>query len=184
MWSDGFWDKFEIDYDSDLGEALSSLIELAIEPHERSIIADRLIDAIYLFSSAQEDKDDSSRIVKLTAALERLVSLPSEKKDASTTKNFIRRVSSLVSIYYPNDKDWLKISKEMYEIRSEIIHGAWSLYRDIEPLHSSKYSELTSRAIFSACLGFYKRNLTSANNDRLVKEFYDFLENAVNKKLT
>lgn len=181
LWSDKFWDKFKIDYDSDLGVALSSLIELAIEPHERSIIADRLIDAIYLFSSAQEDKDESSRIVKLTTALERLVSLPSEKKDASTTKNFIRRVSSLVSIYYPDDKDWLKISKEMYEIRSDITHGAWSLYRGVEPLYASRYSQLTSRAIFSACLGFYKRNLTSANNDRLVKDFYDFLENAVSK---
>ena len=69
----------------------------------------------------------------------------------------------------------------MYEIRSDITHGAWSLYRGVEPLYASRYSQLTSRAIFSACLGFYKRNLTSANNDRLVKDFYDFLENAVSK---
>ncbi|EMV1475961.1 hypothetical protein AABL30_004896, partial [Escherichia coli] len=77
-----FWNKFEDDYKSDLGLVLSRLIELAIEPHENSVIADRLIDAIYLFSSAQQDKDESSRIVKLTTALERLVSLSSEKKDS------------------------------------------------------------------------------------------------------
>lgn len=148
VWSDKFWDKFEEDYCSDLGEVLSQLIDLAIEPNERSIISDRLIDAIYLFSSAQQDKDESSRIVKLATALERLVSLPSEKKDSSTTKNFTRRISSLVSIYYPNEKDWDKVAKEMYEIRSDIAHGAWSLYRGVEPLYSSRYSELTSRAIF------------------------------------
>lgn len=181
VWSDKFWDKFEEDYCSDLGEVLSQLIDLAIEPNERSIISDRLIDAIYLFSSAQQDKDESSRIVKLATALERLVSLPSEKKDSSTTKNFTRRISSLVSIYYPNEKDWDKVAKEMYEIRSDIAHGAWSLYRGVEPLYSSQYSELTSRAIFSACMGFYKRGFTENNNDKLVKEFFDFLENAIDK---
>lgn len=181
IWSDKFWDKFEADYDSDLGEVLSQLIKLALEPHERSIIADRLIDAIYLFSSAQQDKDESSRIVKLATALERIVSLPSEKKDSSTTKNFVSRVSSLASIYYPEEKDWKKISKEMYEIRSDIAHGAWSLYRQEQPLYAPKYSELTSKVIFSACLGFYNRSFTTVNNDKLVKEFFDFLENAIYK---
>ncbi|MEK6308420.1 MAG: hypothetical protein V4752_19120 [Pantoea dispersa] len=181
LWSDKFWDKFEADYDSDLGEVLSQLIKLALEPHERSIISDRLIDAIYLFSSAQQDKDESSRIVKLATALERIVSLPSEKKDSSTTKNFVSRVSLLASIYYSKEKDWKKISKEMYEIRSDIAHGAWSLYRQEQPLHASKYSELTSKVIFSACLGFYKRSFTTVNNDKLVKEFFDFLENAIYK---
>lgn len=180
-WSDKFWKKFVIDYSSDLGIILSQLIELAIEPKEKSIIADRLIDAIYLFSSAQQDKDESSRIVKLATALERLVSLSSEKKDESTTKNFVSRVSSLVSVYYPHDRDWSEISKEMYVIRSNITHGAWSLYRGVEPLYASKYSKLTSRAILSACVGFYKRDLTSDNNDRLVKEFYDVLERATKK---
>lgn len=181
IWSAKFWEQFIIDYSSDLGTILSQLIELAIEPQERSIIADRLIDAIYLFSSAQQDKDESSRIVKLTTALERLVSISSEKKDESTTKNFVNRVSSLVSVYYPHDRNWSAISKEMYVIRSDITHGTWSLYRGVEPLYASKYSELTSRAILSACVGFYKRSLTSDNNDRLVKEFYDFLENATKK---
>ncbi|EOD1043931.1 hypothetical protein ACJET8_002423 [Citrobacter farmeri] len=181
LWSDKFWDKFEADYNSDLGGVLSQLIELAIEPHERSILSDRLIDAIYLFSSAQQDKDESSRIVKLATALERLVSLPSEKKDSSTTKNFVSRVSSLVSIYYPKEKDWAKVSKEMYEIRSDIAHGTWSLCRGVEPLYSSKYSELTSRVILSACIGFYKRSFTANNNDKLVKEFFDFIENATDR---
>ncbi|WP_338635286.1 hypothetical protein V6L80_15165 [Erwinia persicina] len=177
--SDKFWSKFEADYNSDLGVVLSQLIKLALEPSERSIIADRLIDAIYFFSSAQQDKDESSRIVKLATALERLVSLPSEKKDSSTTKNFVNRVSSLASIYYQNEKDWRQISKEMYEIRSDIAHGAWSLYREVQPLYSSRYSELTSKVIFSACIGFYKRSFTTINNDKLVKEFFDFLENAI-----
>ena len=172
---------FEADYCSDLGTALSKLIDLAIEPNERSIISDRLIDAIYLFSSAQQDKDESSRIVKLATALERLVSLPSEKKDSSTTRNFTSLVSSLVSIYYPNEKEWYKVAKEMYEIRSDIAHGTWSLYRGVEALYSSKYSELTSRAIFSACNGFYKLGFTEKNNDKLVKDFFSFIENAIDK---
>ncbi|EOO9630957.1 hypothetical protein ED728_RS22270 [Escherichia coli] len=176
-----FWNKFEDDYKSDLGLVLSRLIELAIEPHENSVIADRLIDAIYLFSSAQQDKDESSRIVKLTTALERMVSLSSEKKDSSTTKNFVSRVSSLVSIYYQDEKKWARVAQEMYKTRSDIAHGSWSVYRGVEPLYSSKYNELTCRAIFSACVGFYNQNFTTVNKDNFVKAFFDSLEDIADK---
>lgn len=180
--SDIFWDKFRMDTKNDIGIILTELTTMAIEPTKKSTIADRLIDSIYIFSSALQDKDDSSRIVKFTTALERLVSISSEKNKSTTTHNFKNRVASLVTVYHGNFEKWSKIAVEMYKVRSDIVHGTWSLYRGIEPLHVNDYSEITSKAILSACLGFYQRGLESDNNDVLVKEFYDFLVNAVRGK--
>jgi hypothetical protein len=180
--SDIFWDKFRMDTKNDIGIILTELTTMAIEPTKKSTIADRLIDSIYIFSSALQDKDDSSRIVKFTTALERLVSISSEKNKSTTTHNFKNRVASLVTVYHGDFEKWSKIAVEMYKVRSDIVHGTWSLYRGIEPLHVNDYSEITSKAILSACLGFYQRGLESDNNDVLVKEFYDFLVNTVRGK--
>ncbi len=144
----------------------------------KPVIVDRLIDAIYIFSSALQDKDKSSKIIKLTTALERLVSL-SNKESNDVSINFRKRVAILVSIYHDDFDKWNEVAKEMYDIRSSIIHGSWSLYKDIEPLYVDKYSELTSKAILTACIGFYKRGLESDSNDTLLKEYYEFLEQAV-----
>lgn len=177
LWSDKFWELFKREYNSGLGFVLSQVINLAIEPCEKSIIADRLIDAIYFFNSAQQDKDESSRIVKLTTALERLTSLSSEKKDESTARNFRKRVNSLISIYYPEDNNTSRVLQEMYKVRSDISHGSWSLYRDIEPLFSGRFNEVASKAILSACIEFHRLGLTKKNDDKILKEFYSSLEN-------
>ncbi|MEC5344046.1 hypothetical protein ABRZ24_15745 [Brenneria populi] len=179
LWSDEFWIKFQEDISGDLGIVLHEVIKLATEPKDDSVITDRLIDAIYIFSSALQDKDESSKLIKLATALERLVSLSSEDYNDKIALNFRKRVAILVSSYHGEFEKWYIIAQEMYKIRSTIVHGSWSLYRDIEPLYASKYSGLTSKAILSACIGFYQLGFERKNNDEILKKFYDFLQNEI-----
>lgn len=118
-----------------------------------------------------QDNDEASRIVKLTTSLERLVS--TQKDNISST--FRKRVFLLISRHYTNDKNWMKIAKEMYQYRSSIVHGSWSLYRQLEPLYVNKYSEITSKAILSACICFFEIGLKREDDTHLLDSFYDYL---------
>ncbi|HGF0797190.1 TPA: hypothetical protein ACF708_003686, partial [Enterobacter hormaechei] len=135
------------------------------------VLVDRLIDAIFIFRSAMQDNDDSSKIVKLTTALERLVNT---QKD-NITSTFISRVTLLLNMYHKDNSDWSSIAKEMYNYRSEIVHGSWSLYRQTKPLYAGRYSELTSKALISACIGFFHVGLKREDDIKLINSFYDYL---------
>ncbi|MBL5827141.1 HEPN domain-containing protein [Serratia fonticola] len=180
--SPDFWINFKKDFDSDLGTALCEIARLAVEPKDNRIIADRLIDAIFIFSSALQDKDESSRVVKLVTALERLVSLKNEKDENATSKYFRSRVSSFVAIFHGDKERWSTIAREMYSLRSDIVHGSWSLYRNVEPLYVGQYSDLTSKAILSACVGFFSLGLEKDDSEATLKKFYIYLEHLASNK--
>lgn len=154
-----------------MGIIINQIITHAITPKSFPILVDRLIDAIFIFRSAMQDNDEASKIVKLTTALERLVS--TEKGNISS--NFRRRVVLLLNICHREENDWNKIAKEMYQYRSSIVHGSWSMYRQNEPLYASKYSELTSKAIISACIVFSQVGLKREDDLNLINSVYDYL---------
>lgn len=171
-----FWMILNKSFDTELGSVLCEVTRLAAELKDYRIIADRLIDAIFIFSSALQDKDESSRVVKLVTALERLVSLKEEAGSNITSKHFRNRVVSLISIFHGERKRWEVISREMYSLRSEIVHGSWSLYRSVEPLYLKKYNELTSKTILSACMVFFALGLEKEDSEVVLKDFYIHLE--------
>lgn len=166
-----FWVQFKEDISYDMGIIINQIITHAITPKSFPILVDRLIDAIFIFRSAMQDNDEASKIVKLTTALERLVS--TEKGNISS--NFRRRVVLLLNICHREENDWNKIAKEMYQYRSSIVHGSWSMYRQNEPLYASKYSELTSKAIISACIVFSQVGLKREDDLNLINSVYDYL---------
>lgn len=166
-----FWQKFKQENASELGSIIKQIIIHATTPKSNPVLVDRLIDAIFIFRSAMQDNDDSSKIVKLTTALERLVNT---QKD-NITSTFISRVTLLLNMYHKDNSDWSSIAKEMYNYRSEIVHGSWSLYRQTKPLYASRYSELTSKALISACIGFFHVGLKREDDIKLINSFYDYL---------
>ncbi|KJI41004.1 HEPN domain-containing protein, partial [Enterobacter hormaechei] len=166
-----FWQKFKQENASELGSIIKQIIIHATTPKSNPVLVDRLIDAIFIFRSAMQDNDDSSKIVKLTTALERLVNT---QKD-NITSTFISRVTLLLNMYHKDNSDWSSIAKEMYNYRSEIVHGSWSLYRQTKPLYAGRYSELTSKALISACIGFFHVGLKREDDIKLINSFYDYL---------
>ncbi|MFO6299618.1 hypothetical protein [Rahnella selenatireducens] len=176
LWSNIFWGKFQEDFKSEIGNVLSTLISLALDPSSDRVIADRLIDSIYTFNSALNDKDEAFCIVKLTAAMERLVSLTSEKNSGITSRNFRNRVAALVAVYYGEFDKWIDVSQEMYDLRSDIVHGNLSIYRTSESINRNVYSQLVAKAILSGCIGFFNCGLTTPDKDKNLKKIYRGLE--------
>lgn len=166
-----FWMRFKHDISYDIGVIINQIIIHAITPKSNPVLVDRIIDAIFIFRSAMQDNDEASKIVKLTTALERLVS--TEKENISLT--FRRRVVLLINSYHREGNDWNKIAKEMYQYRSSIVHGSWSMYRQNEPLYAKKYSELTSKAIIAACTIFFQVGLKRDDDINLINSVYDYL---------
>lgn len=176
LWSDTFWSKFQSDFKDDLKYILSKLIGVALDPSRENTISDRLIDSIYMFSGSLYDKDKTFCVVKLTTALERLVSLTTDKNSGITTLNFKNRVASLVALYYGDIDKWMTVAQEMYDVRSGIVHGNSSIYRGGNEINTCEYSQLAARAIISACFGFYSLGLDTPDKDRILSDFYKDLE--------
>ncbi|CAI1543461.1 HEPN domain-containing protein [Serratia quinivorans] len=176
LWSDVFWSKFQSDFKDDLKDIISKLIEMALDPSRENIIADRLVDSIYMFSSSLYDKDKAFRVVKLTTALERLVSLTADKNSGITTLNFKNRVASLAAVYYGDLDKWVVIAQKMYDMRSGIVHGSSSIYRGGNEINTREYSQLAARAIISACFGFSSLGLDTPDKDKILSDFYKGLE--------
>lgn len=149
---------------------------MALDPSRESIIADRLIDSIYMFSSSLYDKDRAFCVVKLTAALERLVSLTTDKNSGITTLNFKNRVASLIAVYYGDLDKWMLLAQKMYDMRSGIVHGSSSIYRGGNEINTHEYSQLAARAIISACFGFSSLGLDTPDKDKILSDFYKGLE--------
>lgn len=114
-----FWQKFKQENASKLGSIIKQIIIHAITPKSNPVLVDRLIDAIFIFRSAMQDNDESPKIVKLTTALERLLNTPKD----NITSTFISRVTLLLNMFHKDNSDWSSIAKEMYNYRSEIVHG-------------------------------------------------------------
>lgn len=169
--SSEFWERFRQDNSFDIGEIIKQIIIRAANPKPVPLLLDRLIDAIFIFRSAMQDNDESSSVVKMTTALERLVN--TRKENISAT--FRKRVVLLMEMYHKEGNDWNKVVREMYQYRSSIVHGSWSLYRQVEPLYIKKYSELTSKAILSACIAFSQVGLKRQDDVKVIDSLYDYL---------
>lgn len=176
LWSDVFWSKFQSDFKDDLKDVISKLTAMALDPSRENIIADRLIDSIYMFSSSLYDKDRAFCVVKLTAALERLVSLTTDKNSGITTLNFKNRVASLIAVYYGDLDKWMLLAQKMYDMRSGIVHGSSSIYSGGNEINTHEYSQLAARTIISACFGFSSLGLDTPDKDKILSDFYKGLE--------
>ncbi|WP_186381614.1 HEPN domain-containing protein, partial [Yersinia massiliensis] len=169
--SELFWDNFLSEFTGSLKQVISIIIDRAISPSSEPTISERLVDSIFMFRSAMQDPDEASRIVKLTSSLERLVNT----QKGNVSLRFRERVATLINVYYGEFHTWKSIAKEMYQYRSSIVHGSWSEYRNIEPIHIDKFSQLTSKAILSACFEFFHFGLNRADEPISIDYLFDEL---------
>ncbi|NRQ41579.1 hypothetical protein HRH59_03225, partial [Rheinheimera sp. YQF-2] len=170
-----FWDVLERDLDSDLGHVVKKLTEYAISPKNINCLSDRLIDSFCWFGDASRDNNKHSQVVKLVTAMERLVTLSIEKKDAELTKRFCSRVSCLVAIYHGEIETWKLEAKKIYELRSDLVHGSQNLYKSYTlPLNFHPF-RLASLTILSSCIYFNLLSLELTNYEKTLKVTFDQL---------
>lgn len=100
-------------------------LEAAVDPDRSRPLSARFLDAAHWFGEAARDDRASSKLVKYVTALERAV-MTEEKNDISS--HVARRVAALC--FDPTAKgdmaDWYRKAKEIYALRSKLVHGVIS----------------------------------------------------------
>lgn len=185
-----FWNSFEYDLETDLGLIIKELTLQAASPSSKECLADRLIDAFYWFGDASRDNNSSAQVVKLVTAMERLVTMKNGEKNEGITKNFCRRVSCLIAIYHSEIDKWHSKAEKAYSLRSDLVHGSQSIYRNYETKLEFDPFQLACQTILSACIGFYKLGLELNAYETKLKSMYSELsvicedEKYITKKVT
>ena len=176
---EGFWTLFEADLMTDIGKVIKRLIEISISPTNQEILADRLIDSFIWFGDATTDSNERGQIIKLVTAMERLVTL----SNTGITENFCNRVACSIAIYHGEIDKWKDYANTIYDLRSKIVHGRKSLYKDDDELLTFCPFSMCYRSILSTCILFYKIDLELANYDeRLQKAYNGLVEHCKDEK--
>jgi Apea-like HEPN len=171
---DILWNKIEKGKTSYLWKVIDKVIYLAINQTKNEQLSDRLIDAIIWFGDAVRDTNKKSQIIKLVTALERLVILKIEKDDNNLTQRFYQRTSCLIARGTTGDqKEWMRKSKKLYELRCDLVHGSFSFNKSHEHLLNFCPFILTSNAIFSACVIFNEIGLEKTKYETDLQTMYN-----------
>ena len=175
-----FFENLENDLNSPLGNSLKQSIEFACNPVHKERLVDRLIDAICWFGDARKEQNIHAQVVKIVTSLERLASFESEKDSSQISENFASRISSLIGLYHHQNELWYKRVKKLYQLRSGLVHGSYSLYRSYNTELDFNAVELASYAIFSACIVFFQLGFELENYEDKLAEFYKNLATRMN----
>ena len=170
-----FWNFFEEDLETDLGLIINKLVFKAASPSNKEFLSDRLIDAFYWFGDASRDTNKNAQVVKLVTAMERLVTLKNIDENKTITKNFCHRVSCLIAIYHGEIEEWSKKSKEIYNLRSNLVHGSQSIYKNHGENLGFDPFQLACSTILSACILFYKLGLELNPYEETLQKVYSEL---------
>lgn len=146
------------------------------EPFPRQM-SNRLIDALTWYGQAARDEHFPSQTVKFVTAMERLLITPSEK-EKEVSQIFRNRGAALASfLSRENYSDLLSMFKDVYSLRSAIVHGSRSPLNTIYNLDGLQADELAARVIIGFTLFCRKEGLTSTTvTDKKLEESFKEIE--------
>ena len=98
-----------------------SLLNKIYENNDSNNYANKIKTAIHWFGSAVKDRLDRDKFLKLIICLETLLKKNNETNEI--TKTISERLSLLLGIDFNHRKDIFKDMKDLYRIRSAIVHG-------------------------------------------------------------
>jgi len=149
----------------------SSALKARISPEYKTHLTERFLDALSWYGQAVSDTLHSTKIVKYVAAWERLVITRKEKDLTSTV---CRRISMLA---YDGCRETyeqtLKKAKDVYEWRSNLMHGTISPFaaniEEIVPIAE----RLTQSSLFQAVdlFVYLSQKNNKVNAKELEKEY-------------
>lgn len=139
------------------GSTLVNLLEPTSPPH----LNVRLLDAISWFGDAATDSTPSASIIKYVSAIERLLFGAFERE---RRKTFAVRVAALCKTFFGElEFDPYQKSLDLYEQRSELLHGATSP-RFLQQKHAVYYAEELCRMCLLASAQLYPMMLSASRN--------------------
>lgn len=130
------------------GSALTPLVACAPARHFQQ----RFLDVVGWFGDAVTDPESTASVVKYVSAIERVM-FGSWKRDR--TKDFISRLEALWTVYDCDGRKTIgKDSREIYEARSRLLHGAVSP-RDASVDRLAALSEKLARLCILCAIQLY-----------------------------
>lgn len=106
-------------YEALLNHGLSTINEMHLS-EQSSNFKVKILDAIHWYGSAVKEEYDGEKFIKLTICLETLLKKESDKEEV--TKTISERLALLVGQDFSERKKILSEMKELYGVRSSIIH--------------------------------------------------------------
>lgn len=172
-----FWNALDNDLNSEyeLGATIVKLIDHAICPVNKDRLSDRLIDSFCWIGDASRDNNKHSQVVKLVTAMERLVTLSIEKEELGLTQRFINRVSCSIAVFEGEIDKWKSDANHLYKLRSDLVHGAQTLYKSYELHLNFSPFRLACLLILSSCIGFNTIGFDVQNYECKLQEMYNQL---------
>ncbi|WP_144435411.1 HEPN domain-containing protein [Roseovarius atlanticus] len=147
-------------------------LETEANPKLKRPISRRILDAAQWFGDASRDEQPSNRIIKFVTALERMV-MTDEKQDA--TRLVSDRVSALCCSLEANDRaKWKQEVKDVYDLRSRLLHGSMSPFDRSVNSMMGKAANLGEESIIQALLLLGEEALVAEKvPTRMLAKWYD-----------
>lgn len=172
--NDDFWNKIDCMFRGDSEIKFEEIMNMSSRPEDfrENILIDRLIDSITYFFDALHDDNKRSQIVKLTIAIERLIIFPSDKGSDKVAFSFTNRSMKLIKDVNPDVSDIMTtISKKIYNLRSDIVHGNICSYKDFNLELDVNPIQFTAICIHSAMVVFSKIGYDNISEREILKYF-------------
>lgn len=175
--SDDFWVFLRGQLENDYGNMLKSLMDLAVNTDFENKLGDRLIDAFIWFIEASQEKEALMKIIKLTNALERLVTYPSDKNTQNIANNFSNRLTVIVKygIFEINDVE--QKAKKLYSLRSDIVHGSVSIFKKYDGRLDFNPNDFVADILINAVNFFGNIGFTKVNHEKKVVDCFNKILN-------
>nr|WP_321239386.1 HEPN domain-containing protein [uncultured Tolumonas sp.] len=165
-------DQLKILIDGNFGRIASECIDRVLNPNDQSLLIDRLVDSIIWFGDAHDDDNQHSKIIKVTTALERLVTYQSDPKN-EISKLFNTRVTFLANRASEQPDLWNDCAQKMYKLRSNLVHGSYKIHSSYDVNLNFSPMLLCAFTIVSAAnlfrdIGLFSSSYESELKNRLV----------------
>lgn len=147
---DDFWNMFEEGYFKTLLTIHSEAINLSLELKESYPAVERYLQASYWLGDAIRESSPAIQVVKYVTCLERLLTFNESsaiKKKVSKRSTALLICSGFVgnssagNVYYE--------FKQLYQLRSDVVHGSLSPNADKLPMSLIRIDELTREVVMS-----------------------------------
>lgn len=146
-------------------------IEILVKMERDKPLCQRLLDAIIWFGQAVTEQQPAAKIVKFVNGIERITQCGKSDK---VTETVCERAAALAFDYHCGDREhWLGRTKDLYDVRSRLVHGSMSPFDPGAARATREAEELTTRILCRAIDFFIHLGLdaTSWSPERLDEQF-------------
>jgi len=167
----GWWPKIVERFTKERLAGAGRTIEMLIKMERDKPLCQRLLDAITWFGQAVTEQQPAPKIVKFVNGIERVTQCIKSDK---VTETVCERAAALAFDYCCGDREhWLGRVKDLYDVRSRLVHGSMSPFDPDADRATREAEELATRILCRAIDFFMHLGLEAStwSPERLDEQF-------------